>query len=241
MVVSCDRPPRYKKMSLLWRQFVSVLVDSSSFIMSWMVGEWWGATSLAENTLSRCPYRPSSGRTRSFHRGLGPSSELLLSEDNQHCFKQALNSEEKGATDLQPGWWNQCGFATRAACRRDVTGLFCFWSHGSAKHVRNDKRNSSMQLTQQLFLQRLSAAQVVSAMNRCSADILKKTSEIHPQSLVRSLRRADRPVHRANILLMLLQHALPRYHSFCSSVCLWERRWAHFLKSDSMSIPYNIK
>lgn len=99
MVVSCDRPPRYKKMSLLWRQAVSVLVDSSSFIMSWMVGEWWGATSLAENTLSRCPYRPSSGRTRSFHRGLGPSSELLLSEDNQHCFKQALNSEEKGATD----------------------------------------------------------------------------------------------------------------------------------------------
>lgn len=114
MVVSCI-PPRYKKMSLLWRQAVSVLVDSSSFIMSWMVGEWWGATSLTENTLSRCPYKPSSGRTRSFHRGLGPSSELLLSEDNQHCFKQALN----------------CGFATRAACRRDVTGLFCFWSHGS--------------------------------------------------------------------------------------------------------------
>lgn len=216
MVVSCDRPPQYKK----WRfhedkllQFKLTLRPLSC--LGWRGNGGW----LLPWLKTRCPYRPSSGRTRSSHRGLGPSSELLLSADKQNCFKQALNSDEKGATDRSLVDEVSVGSVPE---QPTVEMWQVSSASGSTSHVWNDKWNSSMQLTQQRF----SAAQVVSAMNSCSADVLKKTSEFHLQSLVRSLSWADRPVHRADILLMLHQH---QYQCFCSIILPLRKKMGSFL------------
>lgn len=140
-----------------------------------------------------------------------------MSEDKQSCFEQALNSDEREATDrrlVAVAVW----VLYQSSLLQRVTGPFCFWSHGSPTHVQNDQWNDSIQLSQQLFV-----TSFCSPGCFCHEQMLwKKPSGTHLQSLARSLCRADRPVHRSNVLLMLHQHALAHV-----SVCLGERRWTH--------------
>lgn len=123
MVVSCDRPPQYKK----WRFHEDKLLQFKLTLRPLSCLGWRGNGGWLLPWLKTCcPYRPSSGRTRSSHRGLGPSSELLLSADKQNCFKQALNSDEKGATDRSLVDEVSVGSVPEQPTV-DVTGVFCFW------------------------------------------------------------------------------------------------------------------
>lgn len=89
-----------------------------------------------------------------------------------------------------------------------------------------------MRLSQQLFLQRLSAAQVFLCCQQmlCRRLRKKKTSETHPQSLVLSPSRADGPVRRAGVLLMRHQHALPRCRCLCSITLNLRSKMGSFLE-----------
>lgn len=100
MVVSCERPPQHKKCLMKTYEDELLHFKLTLHILSCQ----WG---LLPWLKTHCPHRSSSGRTQGSHSGLGPSSELLLSEDKQDCFEKALNSEEKGAAWLVKPVWAQ--------------------------------------------------------------------------------------------------------------------------------------
>ena len=63
---------------------------------------------------------------------------FYMSEDKQSCFEQALNSDEREATDrrlVAVAVW----VLYQSSLLQRVTGPFCFWSHGSPTHVQNDQ------------------------------------------------------------------------------------------------------
>lgn len=103
----------------------------------------------------------------------------------------------------------------------EMWSLVCFWSHDSPKHVGNDKWNSSMRLSQQLFSQLLSAAQVFLCCEqmlcrrfRKKKDFWNSSSKPGPVTLQgwragpQSRRSSDAaPARSASVSLSLLRHS----------------------------------